>query len=212
VDNTDWWAFNSGADVKGHGSYTFVSEASNISLLPWVYSEGGPLLLLDERDLAGWGGVVDQIDGPRMEESYSPGGKRTDYDRACAVRGYLGRISVGVREALVLDDMPMQTTWMPPSGTDGGMLARWMYAENEAELLHWLQVMPRGIFHRDFPFLVERSPLVLFDSAFAGRNVRKRPTEYLSIELVPGTYQIETAVYQPDAQTCIVMHRFQPSS
>jgi hypothetical protein len=179
---------------------------------PWVYSEGGPLLLLDERDLASWGGVVDEVEGPRTEQSFSPGGKRTDYDRACAVRGYLGRISVGAREALVLDDMPMQTTWVPPTGADSGMLARWMFAESEAEFLRWLQAIPRGVFHREFRFLVERSPLVLFDSAFAGRNVRKRPAEYLSIELDPGTYEVETAVYRPDAQTCMVIHRFEPSS
>jgi hypothetical protein len=147
-----------------------------------------------------------------MEQSFSPGGKRTDYDRACAVRGYLGRISVGAREALVLDDMPMQTTWVSPTGADGGMVARWMFAESEAEFLRWLQAIPRGIFRREFRFLVERSPLVLFDSAFAGRNVRKRPAEYLSIELDAGTYEIETAVYQPDTQTCMVIHRFEPSS
>jgi hypothetical protein len=180
-------------------------------MLPWVHSEGGPLLLLDERDLASWGGVVDEIEAPRTEQSFSTGGKRTDYDRACAVRGYLGRISVGAREALVLDDIPMQTTWVPPTGADGGMLARWMFAENEAELLRWLREIPRGVFRREFRFLVERSPLVLFDSAFAGRNVTKRPAEYLLIELERGTYEIETAVYQPDMQTCTVLHRFQPT-
>lgn len=181
-------------------------------MLPWVYSEGGPLLLLEERELASWGGVVDEIEGPGSEQSFSPGGKRTDYDRACAVRGYLGRISVGAREALVLDDMPMQTTWVPRTGGVGGMLARWMFAESEAEFLRSLQAIPPGVFHREFRFVVERSPLVLFDSAFAGRNVSKRPAEYLSIELAPGTYEIETAVYQPDAYTCMVIHRFEPSS
>lgn len=181
-------------------------------MLPWVYSEGGPLLLLDERDLASWGGVVDEIEGPRTEQSFSPGGRRTDYDRACAVRGYLGRILVGAREALVLDDMPMQTTWVSPTSADGGMLARWMFAESEADFLRWLRAIPRGIFRREFGFLVERSPLVLFDSAFAGRNVRKRPAEYLSIEMDPGMYEIETAVYQPDTQTCMVIHRSVPLS
>lgn len=181
-------------------------------MLPWVNSEGGPLLLLDERDLPSWGGVVDEIEGPRTEQSFSPGGKRTDYDRACAVRGYLGRISVGTREALVLDYMPMQTTWLPLSGANGGMLARWMFAESEAKFLSWLQAVPRGVFHHEFRFVVERSPLILFDSAFAGRNVRKPLVEHLLIELDPGTYEIETAIYQPDAKTCLVIHRFQPST
>ncbi len=181
------------------------------TMLAWICSEGGPLLLLDERDLATWGGVVDEIEAPRTEQSFSPGGKRTDYDRACAVRDYLGRISVGAREALVLNDMPMQTTWVPRIGTYGGMLVRWMFAESEADLLRWLQAIPQGIFHREFRFSVERSPLVLFDSAFAGRNVMKQPAVYLSINLDPGTYEIETAIYQPDKQTCMVIHRLESS-
>lgn len=179
-----------------------------MSTLRWVYSEGGPLLLLDERSLDSWGGVVDRIEGPRREKSYSPGGEPTDYDRACAVSGYLGRIPVGAGEAMVLGDMPMQTTWVSWSSVGGGMLARWMFAESDADFLRWLQLIPEAIFRPEFQFSVEGSPLVLFDSAFAGRNVKQRPEEYLSIELEPGTYEIETAVYQPDARTSMVVHRF----
>jgi hypothetical protein len=176
-------------------------------MLPWIYSEGGPLLLMDERDLANWGGIVDEVKWPRTEQSFSPGEMHTDYDRACAVRGYLGRISVGPREALVLDDMPMQTTWVPPTGSDGGMLARWMFAESEDEFFGWLHMIPDAIFCPDFRFVVDGSPLVLFDSAFAGRNVKKRPKDYLLIELEPGYYTISTALYQPDVRTSMVVHR-----
>jgi hypothetical protein len=156
-----------------------------------------------------WGGVVDQIEGARTEKSYSPGGKRTDYDRACAVSGYLGRIPVGTGEAMVLGDMPMQTIWVSRRLLNGGMLARWMFAESDAEFLRWLQVIPDTVFRPEFSFSIKESPLVLFDSAFAGRNVRKRPEEYLSIEFQPGTYEIKTAVYEPDAQTSMVVHRFE---
>jgi hypothetical protein len=192
--------------------FNFMSRKSSTGLLSWASSAGGPLLLLDERDLAIWGGVVDEIEGARADRSFSPGGKRTDYDRACAVRGYLGRISVGAREALVLGDMPMPTTWLPRTGSTGGMLARWMFAENEQEFLSALQGISQGVFKREFCLSVERSPLILFDSAFAGRNVKKRPEDYISIELDPGIYEVETAIYEPDAQTSMVLHRFDPLS
>jgi Immunity protein 21 len=186
------------------------NRASSISALSWICSEGGPLLLLYEGSLDKWGGVIDQIEGPQIEKSYSPSGKRTDYDRACAVSGYLGKIRVGLGEALVLDDMPMQTTWVPRESADGGMLARWMFSESDAEFVHWLRVIPDAIFRTEVQFSVEGSPLVLFDSAFAGRNVRKRPDDYLIIELRPGLYAVKTGVYQPDTRTSIVVHRLEP--
>ena len=46
----------------------------------WVSSEGGPLLLLEERSLEKWGGVLDLMTGPPANISRSPGGKPTDYD------------------------------------------------------------------------------------------------------------------------------------
>jgi hypothetical protein len=185
-----------------------VSQDSNNITLRWVYSEGGPLILLEERFLDEWGGVIDQIQGSREEKSYSPDGKSTDYDRACSVREYIGRIDVGTGAAIVLGDMPMQTTWISKVPWNGGMLARWMFAKNDAEFSGWLQTITGKLFHPEFQFFVEQTPLVLFDSGFAGRNIKKRPDEFLLIALKPGTYEISTAVYQPDNQTSMVLHRF----
>jgi hypothetical protein len=189
-------------------SYFMASQDSNNITLRWVYSEGGPLLLIEERFLDEWGGVIDHIQGPREEKSYSPDGKRTDYDRACAVSEYIGRIDVGTGAALVLGDMPMQTTWISKVPWNGGMLARWMFAESDAEFSGWLQTITGELFHPEFKFFVEQTPLVLFDSGFAGRNIKKRMNECLLIALEPGSYEISTAIYQPDNQTSMVLHRF----
>ncbi|NQU24810.1 MAG: hypothetical protein HQ567_26300 [Candidatus Nealsonbacteria bacterium] len=181
-------------------------------VMRWISSEGGPLLLLDERSLDRWGGVVDEITGTPNNESWSPGGKCTDYDRACRINEYLGRIPVGDAEALVLGDLPMQTAWIPGGHRDDGVLVRWMFAESEEEVVDSLRIIPGGIFRREFLFRVEGPKLLLFDSGLAGRNVKSRPEEYLSIELEPGLYQIETAVYEPDEKTCMVVHRFKLSA
>lgn len=92
------------------------------------------------------------------------------------------------------------------------MLARWMFAETEVEFFRKLQEIPRNVFFREFQFVVDRSPLILFDSAWPGRQVKNWPGKHLSIELDPGGYVIDTAVYQPDAQTCMVVHRLEPTS
>ena len=168
--------------------------------------------MLDEQALDNWGGVVDRIAAPPTEESCSPGGKPTDYDRACRIDGWLGVIPVGAAQGLVLGDEPMQTAWVPLSTDGGGMMVRWVFAESVDELMHWLGKIPDAIFQTEFLFHVEGPTLLLFDSGLAGRNVKSRPEEYISIELEPGLYEIETAVYKPDERTCMVVHRFKWSS
>ena len=92
------------------------------------------------------------------------------------------------------------------------MLVRWIFGDSEAEFLGWLQVIPDVIFRTDGMFSVESPRLILFDSALAGRNVKKRPQEYLALELGLGVYAVRTAIYQPDARTSMVVHRFEPFS
>jgi len=167
--------------------------------------------LLDEQALDNWGGVVDPIAASLTEKSWSPGGKPTDYDRACRIDGWLGVIAVGATQGLVLGDEPMQTAWVPPCTEAGGMMVRWVFAESEDEVVEWLGKIPDAIFRPECLFRVERPTLLLFDSGLAGRNVKSRPEEYLSIELEPGLYEIETAIYEPDERTCMVVHRFKRS-
>ena len=173
----------------------------------WISSEGGPLLLLEEEQLSKWGGVIDLMTGPPAKTSYSPGGKPTDYDRACSVEWYVGLIDIGTEHCVVLGGEPLQTAWMPCRAASGGMVIRWVFGESENEFLSWIDKVPGAIFRPDGSFVVKGPRLLLFDSAVAGRNVKKRPEEYLSIEMEPGVYEIETAIYQPDARTSMVVHR-----
>jgi len=59
--------------------------------------------------------------------------------------------------------------------------------------------------------LIFRTPFTM-SPAVAGRNVKKRPEEYLVLELKLGVYAVKTAIYQPDARTSMVVHRFEPLS
>jgi len=175
----------------------------------WIESAGGPLLLLFEESLDNWGGVIDLISGPAADIRYSPGGKSTDYDRACSVKWYIGLIDIGKEYGVVLGGEPLQTTWLPYQAASGGMVVRWVFGESESEFLNWIDTIPEAMFRADRTFNVNGPKLLLFDSAVAGRNVKKMPQEYLSIELEPGIYEIKTAIYQPDARNSMVVHRFE---
>jgi Immunity protein 21 len=173
----------------------------------WISSAGGPLLLLDEGNIECWGGAIDITVAPDVKESSSSGGTRTDYDRACQIEDWLGRLVVGSGEALVLGGDPMATTWLGAEALDGGMLVRWLFAENEAEVLDNVRALPATAFQSQGLFSIGESKLLLFDSAFAGRNVRKYPTEYLAMQLKRGDYEVGTAVHESDDRMYVVVHR-----
>ena len=179
-----------------------------VSPMKWITSEGGPLLLLDERELGNWGGAIDPIDESPPGESFSPGGFPTDYDRAGRVDGYLGRIPVRMTEALVFSDEPMPTTWVPAEF--GGTIVRsWWFASSDQQLMEWLNEIPAMTFHEEGTFLVEGQRLLLFDSALPGRDVTVEPSQYLVLEMTMGFHNVKTAIYEPNAETSMVVHRFE---
>ncbi len=178
-------------------------RSSNDGSIKWINSAGGPLVLSEEQSLTNWGGIFN----PRTGIA-EPEGTETDYARAGQVEGFLGRILIGAVEALVLWGEPTPTSWVPDAG-GGGMLVRWIAAEDERELLDWLPKIPDAAFQSDGPFSVQGS-LLLFDSAFAGRNVKKWPDDYLSIDLNPGVYEVMTAIFEPDERNWMVVHRLRP--
>jgi len=131
--------------------------------------------------------------------------RQTDYDRACAVTGYVGTVQVARAEGLVLGE-PMQTAWFPREGSADGALVQWLYAGSESSVILWMDVMPRNLPeptpHR---IRVSERAYCLFDSAIPGRSLEGE--NCLSIQLHPGTYRIELADYRPDTETALVVVR-----
>ncbi|WP_406085633.1 Imm21 family immunity protein [Streptomyces virginiae] len=79
---------------------------------------GGPLVVVPVEVLTRWEGVDSE-------------GPESDYDRACAVVGRTGLLTVGPSHALVRGDGPSSTTFLPKQG----VFVRWVAAESEVELL-----------------------------------------------------------------------------
>lgn len=144
------------------------------------------------------------------------------------MKGYVGLLTIGGGEGLVLGDMPMATAWWPLATSGGGsedvagLLVRWMYANSEEDVLRALRREP-NITWADggLTLRVGTAPLYLFDAAVAGEvllrgeplieaentigAVAKR--DYLTLRLATGDYGVETAEYQPDAHTMLILHR-----
>lgn len=177
----------------------------------WVTSNGGPLILLPENLLSYWEGTDPPNGGRTIEANFrwDPTGPATDYDRACDIADYIGLIEVGPGHALILGDMPMPTNWWPLPTTEGGILVRWMFADNDHNVIQAVQNLSIGSFQpAELTFSVTCPTLVLFDSAFPG--VDKDCGATLTITLKEGVYGISTLHYTPDQETSLVLHRLSP--
>lgn len=168
----------------------------------WIDSSGGPLLLLPAGLLESWQG----IDAPEgrvihTESQWDPDGPATDYDRACDVEGYLGKIDVGGGHALVLGDEPMATTFLETD--EGGILVRWFQADSEEELLTAVRNLdsPPETEEADFLQWTE-GPLLLFDSACPGAEVEE---DRLVVDLPPGTYLVDAGRVELNETTAAVL-------
>ena len=178
--------------------------------MKWIGTEGGPLILIPLPLVARWEGT-DPPNGGRVvhaEFRWSvPEGIATDYDRACDVRDNLGIIDVAGAHALVLGDEPNDTCFC--STSDGGVLVRWDFApslEAVETLLHRLPT--EGFVSESLQFNVQQSPFVLFDSACSGSAIK----ESVIVALPPGIYEVATCRWQPDRETCLLLHRLMQAS
>ncbi|MFJ6054881.1 immunity 21 family protein [Streptomyces sp. NPDC092307] len=151
-------------------------------LVDWVESGGGPLVVVPAEVLMRWEGA----DGE---------GPESDYDRACAVVGDTGLLTVGPSQALVLGDEPASTTYLP----EHGVFVRWVAAESEAELLGSVEAALEDAAWEDGQVWHVPGPVVLFDSAWPGSEVE--PDNHARVELTPGRYEVRAALARPNLDT-----------
>lgn len=173
--------------------------------LQWIDSAGGPLLLLSSEHFSEWRGVFTEFDSYGYDWPYPdpPPPQATDYDRACAITGYVGLVDVGEAQGVVLGDEPMSTAWWPLSG-EAGILIRWKYADESANLLQRLLPIDEGAWEpSDVSVACSGQSLYLFDSSAAG----EQETERLTITFAAGEYAVDTGFLQPDPHTQMVVHR-----
>lgn len=160
----------------------------------WIESSGGPLILIEKIYLKEWGGVDCSSDS-----NYS-----SDYDRACDTDEYAEVISIPSGQAVVFGDEPNRTTVVTKSGSEA-IIIRWRWAPNEAEILKYLGEMEQSDFDlvKALHLRLRGEEVVVFDSSFKGAEASK----FLNIRLRSGEFVLETAMFEPDNETCLLLHR-----
>lgn len=152
----------------------------------WIESAGGPLVVVPRSLRARWQGID------------------ADYDAACRVDEYLGLLSRGWGEVLVLGDEPLRTAVVQRS--EGPAIVRWMFAPSADQLvdaarevnldsLRLVETLSVGL--RDEPY-------VIFDSGSDGSSAA-------IVEFTPpaGAQVIRTYVIKDDASEIgMILHRF----
>ncbi|MGI5490200.1 Imm21 family immunity protein [Microtetraspora malaysiensis] len=165
----------------------------------WVETAGGPLIVVPKSELDHWAGG-DYNDGP--VETWG------DYGRACAVEGYIGLVTVGAQQALVLGDEPAMTTYL----TTERLFLRWAAAYSEAELVSAGRRALAGQLDwdddEDLNWEV-REQVVLFDSAISGADLES--DERLIIDLEPGLYRVR-ATSKKDEGNWMILVQLQPTT
>jgi hypothetical protein len=119
----------------------------------------------------------------------------SDYDRACAIDDYTGTIDVGRNKALVLGDMPSDTSVITPD-PQTVLLIRWIWAENSDQVtdtINNFEIRGQEWTATGEEIEIKNSTLLLFDSSYRGTELEEK-TE---IPVDPGTFTISTLSYEP---------------
>lgn len=172
----------------------------------WITSGGGPLICLGQSVLGIWKGT----DG-LGEPEYKRQGFRSDYERACEVKDYLGIIPVMSSYGIVLGEMPLDTS-IVISKEGLPLIVRAFYCEKDADVA--------GMISHDFNSQNEEEVECaeirvcernwqMFDSAYPGPEGLNN---CLSFVIPVGDFNLATYEYKPDPSTFLLIHRFQYSS
>ncbi|MGQ2995515.1 Imm21 family immunity protein [Variovorax sp.] len=167
-----------------------------------ISSGGGPLVCIELDAVDRWHGVAGS-------EDFLKGGleRANDYQRACSIRDYLGQVSLGDRTALVLGDMPLETSIWQRSG-DLPRIVRVYYGDSGADIHALLEAGGELNFDdpvEAMPVEFSASPVVVFDSACSGAD---EAIDRISFEIPKGKYIALTKKFEPDERTSVLVHFF----
>ena len=162
----------------------------------WVESYGGPLVLIEKNLLHEWGGIDTSSD-----PDYS-----SDYDRACTVDDYAGKLSIPGGEVIIFGDEPSRTSFVRFSDRKF-MIVRWRWAPDADTVNRYLQELDKLHFKYNgrIQTRFNDNNVLIFDSSIRDPG----STELLSIDLLPGSYVLETTMFEPDRETCLLLHKLQ---
>lgn len=174
-----------------------------MSEIKLIESNGGPLICLESELASSWCGTDE------LSVADSTGSAASDYDRACAIKGYTGIVNLWRGAALILGDMPLMTNvWHSELGET--YIARWFYCESDNDDIATLTAATSLSFDNpieSIDFTIGSTPMIIFDSACRSDEIGTI-TDSLSFEMAPGRYRILTKKMDPDKSTSFLLHKF----
>jgi hypothetical protein len=170
-----------------------------------IASGGGPLVCVEMEVANRWRGVAGSSVSRDVDQACP-----NDYERACGIRDYLGKVSVGDRDALVLGDMPLETLIWKPSG-ELPRIVRVYYGDPGVDVTTLLELATESALDDPDEVLsveFKSSLIVVFDSAYPGSDAS---VDRLAFEMPAGSYLAMTKQLEPDNRTSVLIHFFVPS-
>ena len=146
--------------------------------LEFVSTHGGPVLMMPVAHQARWHGVYDESGAYVFEK------EPTDYDRACGSGDPVAPIACGPSQAWVLP-CPDATAFHPLD--DGGLLVRWIGADNPETLLAGALLAPETLWSDTGHVLESEGAFLLMDAVDDGRDIEFPHTTF---PLAPGRYAV----------------------
>jgi hypothetical protein len=174
--------------------------------MKWIKSAGGPLICLERELVRDWHGV---LAGPGLTADHSVA-YLSDYGRACQVQSYLRPINVGRGSALILGDMPLETSvWNDDFAN--ATIVRLFCCDPRTNIPELLAGIGNACF--DDPveltnFEVVAGNMIIFDSALSGSDEKKKT---IAFRTPPGNYRILTSIVNPNTRTSFLLHKFFPN-
>lgn len=149
-----------------------------------------PLLLVDQHFLSEWKGIDSD-----------------DYERACAVEGYCGRIRVGSGYGVILNDVPLATRFLK---TGTGAVAIVCGFLEEFEIAGILDCVDQRAATDIHSLHAPTGRMVLFEAGNPGDDPDQSENRALVFwDFLPGDYRVETfalSKMRPDGLP-LVVHR-----
>ena len=185
--------------------------------LKWIYSTGGPLILITDKSYNLWSGILKRssyLDNKIEVADDFLNADEADYGKACLIQNYLGVVNIGDDTALVLGDEPLSTTVFNP--VNGGVvIARWYYGEDKDFVDNYLNATDiTALADWEFELTVNLSSdkQYLFDSACSGNMSDEENNDCLLLNIKRGDYKIWTTICEPDEKTKLILHKFETTN
>jgi hypothetical protein len=162
--------------------------------LQWINSAGGPLICSSPTSGRMWRGT----------HGSSTGETESDYDRACDQADYVGAISCGTSQVLVLGDEPLQSVLVLKD--EGVIVVRWVSCVSNERATSAIAQLPPvlPIIEESTTFRLDDPGLIMFDSALESVD----SSSCAQVDVRPGIFTVTTEKYKDEGVYEFLVHRF----